>query len=140
MNKKILLLTILALAISAKAQPRTNVILGWNDTNNFRMGLVRQSDGAILIPATTQMIYHVFASTNLLTPLKSWGIITNVTSINPGTNLITAVVSAKEVAQFFTVTAQDPYTGLESDFSNWLGLSPIPASVRTGIFPFNEGN
>jgi hypothetical protein len=133
MNKKILLLTILTLAISAKAQPRTNVLLGWQDTNNFHMGLV--STNGVLIPAVTSMVYHVFASTNLLTPLKNWGIITNVTSVNPGTNLITAVVSAKEVAQFFTVTAQDPYTGLESDFSSVLGLGPIPEPVKIGITP-----
>lgn len=135
MNKKILLLTILTLAISAKAQPRTNVILGWQDTNNFHMGLVRQSDGAILIPATTQMIYHVFASTNLLTPVKNWAVLTNVTAVNPGTNLITATVAAKEVAQFFTVTAENPDTGLQSDFSNWTGVNPVPSPVRTGIFP-----
>jgi hypothetical protein len=131
--KKILLLTILTLALSAKAQPRTNVLLGWQDTNNFRMGLV--STNGVLIPAVTQMVYHVFASTNLLTPLKSWGIITNVTAVNPGTNLITAVVSAKEVAQFFTVTASDPWTGLESDFSGVVGLNPVPSPVKTGISP-----
>lgn len=133
--KKILLLTILTLALSAKAQPRTNVILGWQDTNNYHMGLVRQSDGTILIPAVTQMVYHVFASTNLLTPLKSWAVLTNVTAVNPGTNLITAVVSAKEVAQFFTVTATDPWTGLESDFSGVVGLNPVPSPVKTGISP-----
>lgn len=135
MNKKILLLTILTLAISAKAQPRTNVLLGWQDTNNYHMGLVRQGDGAILIPATTQMIYHVFASTNLLTPVKNWAVLTNVTAANPGTNLITATVAAKEVAQFFTVTASDPWTGLESDFSSVLGLGPIPEPVKIGITP-----
>jgi hypothetical protein len=135
---KILLLTVLlALGLPAIAQPpRTNVLLGWNDTNNFRMGLVRQSDGVVLIPAVTQMVYHVYASTNLLTPVKNWGIYTNVVATNPGTNLITAVVAAKETAQFFTVTAYDPSIGLESDFSNWTGVRPVPSPVQTGISPY----
>jgi hypothetical protein len=129
------LLLLLLLSLPAMGQ-QTNVILGWNDTNNFRMGLVRQSDGVVLIPAITQMVYHVYASTNLLTPVKNWGIYTNVIATNPGTNLITAVVAARETAQFFTVTAYDPITGLESDFSNWTGVRPVPSPVQTGISPY----
>lgn len=136
--KKLLLLFPL-LALPAMAQPRTNVLLGWTDTNNFRMGLVA-SNGVVLIPAVTSMTYRVYASTNLLTPLKSWAILTNVTATNPGTNLITAVVAAKEVQQFFTVKAQDPFTLMESDFSTVLGLRPIPEPVRTGIFPLPDGD
>jgi hypothetical protein len=130
------LLLLLLLSLPAMGQ-QTNVILGWNDTNNFRMGLVRQSDGTILIPATTQMLYRVFSSTNLLTPVKNWSVLTNVSANGPTTNLITCVVAAREVQQFFVVTAKDPMTGLESDFSNLLGLTPVPSPVRTGILPYS---
>lgn len=133
---KIILLLLSLISLPAIGQ-QTNVILGWTDTNNFHMGLVRQSDGTILIPAVTQMVYKVYASTNLLAPVKTWGVLTNVVAGNPGTNLITAVIFAREVAQFFTVTAVDA-TGLESDFSNWVGVRSIPLPVKTGISPYKE--
>jgi hypothetical protein len=136
MKKLILFLSLLALPAMGQ---KTNVVLGWNDTNNFHPAITRPSDGTVIIPAVTEMVYKVYSSTNLATPVKSWAVLTNVLATTPGTNLITAVVPAKETAQFFTVTASDTKTGLESDFSNWLGLSPVPAPVKTGIFPY-DGN
>jgi hypothetical protein len=133
--KHLLLLLLLSLPAMGK---QTNVILGWTDTNNFHMGLVRQSDGVILIPAVTSMVYKVYASTNLLAPVKTWGVLTNVVATNPGTNMITAIVSAREVSQFFTVTAKDQTTGLESDFSNWVGVAPVPSPVKAAIFPYSS--
>lgn len=132
------LLFLLLLSLPAMGQ-QTNVILGWTDTNNYHMGLVRQSDGTILIPAVTQMVYKVYASTNLLAPVKTWGVLTNVVATNPGTNLIKCTISAKEVSQFFVVTAVDA-TGLESDFSNWAAVPTVPLPVKVGISPYSPGN
>lgn len=132
MKKLILLLSLLALP--AKAQT-TNVLLYWNDTNNFKAAVLG-SNGVVVIPAVTSMIYRVWFSTNLLTPPNTWTNLKNIlVTGNPGTNAMSTSVPAGDNFAFFTLTASDPYVALNSDFSGVVGVRPRPSPVKAGIAP-----
>jgi hypothetical protein len=138
--KKLFVLLVLLLCFSLRAAPVTNVYLQWTDTNNFKPAIVQviQTNPlvTITIPAVTAMVYKVYFSTNLLLPVKNWPLWSSVAVINPTPSMLSTVIPTLSSAAFYTVTASDPYVGLESDFSTAVGVRATPSPVQTGIAPW----
>jgi hypothetical protein len=137
---KLTTLFLLLFALTSKAAPITNVFLQWTDTNNFKPAIVQviQTNPlvTVTIPAVTAMVYRVYFSTNLLLPVKNWPLWSSVAVVNPTPAMLSTVLPALDTAAFFTVTAKDPYVGLESDFSTAIGLRANLSPVQTSIAPW----
>jgi hypothetical protein len=54
-----------------------------------------------------EIVFNVYASTNLAAPARNWTLLTNVTTLS-------CSLSAASPHQFFTVTASNTVTGRES--------------------------
>lgn len=115
-----LLTAALVIRVLAAGTNTQNVVLAWNDTNNFKAGI-------------TSMTYRVYGSTNVGLPMASWSALATVRSTNVGTNAISVSLPVIPGAWFFTVTASNFW---ESDFPPAVSTPPVPTAITNlGIKP-----